>query len=36
MRHRIITNFHAESENVNPADIVDHLVKTVPPPRSGL
>ena len=36
MRHRIITNFHAESENVNAADIVDHLMKTVPPPRSGL
>lgn len=36
MRHRIITNFHAESENVNVADIVDHLLETVPPPHSGL
>ena len=36
MRHRIITNFHAESENVKPADIVEGLFQTVSPPRSGL
>ena len=36
MRHRIITNFRAESESVKVTDIVDHLLETVPAPQSGL
>jgi MoxR-like ATPase len=36
MRHRILTNFHAESENVKPDDIIDRLLETVPRPGSGI
>ena len=36
MRHRIITNFYAESERVNSDTIVDRLIETVPPPKSGM
>mgnify|MGYP000518853460 CR=1 FL=1 len=36
LRHRILTNFHAESEGITPEDIVDRLLKAVPPPQSGL
>ena len=36
LRHRIITNFHAESEKVTTDDIVDRLLETVPLPQSGL
>lgn len=36
LRHRIITNFHAESENVKAAGIVDRLLEGVPAPTSGL
>jgi MoxR-like ATPase len=36
MRHRILTNFHAESERVTPDDIIDKLLDTVPTPKSGL
>jgi MoxR-like ATPase len=36
LRHRIIRNFHAESERVTTDQIVDHLVQTVPVPRSGM
>lgn len=36
MRHRIITNFHAESEKIQSADIVDRLLQTVTAPTSGL
>ena len=35
-RHRILTNFHAESENVTPDDIVDRLLEAVLPAGSGL
>ncbi len=35
-RHRILTNFHAESENVSPDDIVDRLLEAVQPAGSGL
>ncbi len=35
-RHRILTNFHAESENVTPDDIVDRLLEAVLPTGSGL
>ncbi|MGW8179942.1 MAG: AAA family ATPase [bacterium] len=36
LRHRILTNFHAESEGVQPDEIVDRLLETVLPPGSGL
>ncbi len=36
LRHRILTNFHAESEEVKPEDIIDRLLQTVAPPQSGL
>ena len=36
MRHRIIRNFHAESEKVSTEQIVDHLLQTVPVPKSGM
>ena len=35
-RHRILINFHAESENVTPDQIVQRLLEAVPPPASGL
>jgi MoxR-like ATPase len=30
LRHRIITNFHAESEGVKPDQVIDRLLETVP------
>ena len=36
LRHRIIRNFHAESEGVTTDQIVDRLLEAVRPPRSGL
>jgi MoxR-like ATPase len=36
LRHRIVTNFYAESEQVTPDRIVERLVETVPAPRSGM
>ncbi len=36
LRHRIITNFHAQSEGVTSDDIVDRLLQAVPLPRSGM
>ena len=36
LRHRIITNFHAQSEGVTTDDIVDRLLEAVPLPRSGM
>jgi MoxR-like ATPase len=36
MRHRIITNFHAQSEGVTTDQIVDRLLEVVPLPRSGM
>src|SRR5476649_741255 len=36
LRHRIMTNFYAESERINSDTIIDKLIETVPPPRSGL
>jgi MoxR-like ATPase len=35
-RHRILTNFHAESERVTAGQLVDRLLETVPQPRSGM
>jgi MoxR-like ATPase len=36
LRHRILTNFHAESERISTDHIIDQLLETVPVPRSGL
>jgi MoxR-like ATPase len=36
LRHRIIPNFYAESERITSDDIVQRLLESVPPPRSGL
>jgi len=36
LRHRILTNFHAESERVTTDQIIDQLVAAVPIPRSGM
>ncbi len=36
LRHRIITNFYAESEKVNTEDIIKMLLDTVKEPASGL
>jgi len=36
LRHRIITNFYAESEGVNSDAIVARLIAAVPPPKSGM
>jgi MoxR-like ATPase len=35
-RHRILTNFHAESEGIRSEDIIRRLLETVPVPKSGL
>jgi MoxR-like ATPase len=36
LRHRVMTNFYAESERVNSDVIVDRLIETVPVPKSGM
>ena len=36
LRHRILKNFHAESERVTTDQIVDQLLQYVPVPRSGM
>lgn len=36
LRHRIITNFYAESEQVNADKVVTLLLETVPAPKSGM
>ena len=36
LRHRIVTNFYAESEHVNADGIVARLLEDVPVPRSGM
>ncbi|MGI9334096.1 MAG: AAA family ATPase [Gammaproteobacteria bacterium] len=36
LRHRILRNFHAESERVTTNDVIEKLVETVPRPSSGL
>ncbi len=36
LRHRILTNFYAESEKVTSEDIVRRLLEVVPEPKSGL
>ena len=36
LRHRVLTNFHAESEGVTTDQIIDRLLDAVPTPRSGM
>ena len=36
MRHRVLTNFHAQSEGVTTDSMIDKLLETVPVPRSGM
>ena len=36
LRHRIITNFHAQSEGITTDILVDRLLDAVPLPRSGM
>ena len=36
LRHRIVTNFRAESEGIGSEEIVRRLLDTVPAPKSGL
>ena len=36
LRHRIVTNFRAESEGTKSEDIIRRLLETVPTPKSGL
>ena len=36
LRHRIMTNFYAESERINADAIIDRLIEYVPPPKSGM
>ena len=36
LRHRILTNFYAESEKVTSMEIINRLLETVPEPKSGL
>jgi MoxR-like ATPase len=36
LRHRILRNFHAESERVTTDQIIDRLLEAVPLPKSGL
>jgi MoxR-like ATPase len=36
LRHRILKNFHAESERVTTDHLVDRLLETVPVPSSGM
>jgi len=36
LRHRVLTNFHAQSESVSTDTLVDRLLEAVPMPRSGM
>ena len=36
MRHRVLTNFRAESEGVTTDQIIDELLERVPVPASGM
>jgi MoxR-like ATPase len=36
LRHRVVTNFYAESEQINTDRLVERLLDVVPPPRSGM
>jgi MoxR-like ATPase len=36
LRHRVMTNFYAESERINSDAVVERLLEAVPVPRSGM
>jgi MoxR-like ATPase len=36
LRHRILTNFHAESEQITTEYLIDQLLEAVPIPKSGM
>jgi len=36
LRHRIITNFHSQSEGITTDMLVDRLLEAVPMPKSGM
>ena len=36
LRHRVLMNFHAESEKVTSEQVIERLLKEVPVPRSGM
>ena len=36
MRHRVLTNFRAESEGISSDVLIDDLLKSVPLPKSGM
>jgi MoxR-like ATPase len=36
MRHRVLTNFHAQSEHVTADQIIEKLLRAVPLPKSGM
>jgi MoxR-like ATPase len=36
LRHRVLTNFHAESERVTSDMVIEELLRSVPMPRSGM
>ncbi|HEX7049959.1 MAG TPA: AAA family ATPase [Longimicrobiales bacterium] len=36
LRHRVLTNFHAEAERITADAIIDRLLEAVPPPASGM
>jgi MoxR-like ATPase len=36
LRHRVLTNFHAQSEGVTSDTLVDRLLEAVPMPKSGM
>jgi MoxR-like ATPase len=36
LRHRVLVNFHAQSERITTDDIATQLLKAVPMPRSGM
>jgi len=36
MRHRVLTNFHAQSEKVTSDQIIEKLLRAVPLPKSGM
>ena len=36
LRHRVLTNFHAQSEGVTSDTLIDQLLEAVPLPKSGM
>ena len=36
LRHRVLTNFRAESEGVTSDSLIDELLQAVPVPKSGM